>query len=168
MRVRKACCDSRYSKRESAYCTITRAVYNTLQFLSVWFDTAPPDAATPNLRGPGRMMEVRSSSSSTRCIPRVAASHSSQGQTADRGPIHTESEKSELLVNDRFACVSVSRGQYDAQIYTNDRGGLAPNLNRDNSQHTATGTPEQQPSVPTIEPVPARSGHRAERNEATV
>ena len=50
MRVRKACCDSRYSKRESAYCTITRAVYNTLQFLSVWFETAPPDAATPNLR----------------------------------------------------------------------------------------------------------------------
>jgi hypothetical protein len=35
-------------------------------------------------------------------------------------------------------------------------------LSRDSSQHTATGTPEQQPSVPTIEPVPARSGHRAE------
>ena len=49
MRVRKVCCDSRYSKRESAYCKITTAVYNTLQSLSVWFDTAPPDAAMPKL-----------------------------------------------------------------------------------------------------------------------
>ena len=29
-------------------------------------------------------------------------------------------EKSELLVNNRFACVSVSRAQHDAHIYTND------------------------------------------------
>jgi ATP-dependent exoDNAse (exonuclease V) alpha subunit len=53
----------------------------------------------------------------------AVTSHSSQGQTADRVLVHVDTDKSELLVNDRFAYVSVSRGQYDAQIYTNDRNG---------------------------------------------
>jgi hypothetical protein len=42
----------------------------------------------------------------------------SQGQTADRVLIHVDTDKSELLVNNRFAYVSVSRAQYDARIYT--------------------------------------------------
>jgi ATP-dependent exoDNAse (exonuclease V) alpha subunit len=46
--------------------------------------------------------------------------HSSQGQTANRVLIHVDTEKSELLVNNRFAYVSVSRAQHDAHIYTND------------------------------------------------
>jgi hypothetical protein len=55
----------------------------------------------------------------------AVTSHSSQGQTADRVLIHVDTDKSELLVNDRFAYVSVSRGRYDAQIYTNDSSELA-------------------------------------------
>ena len=39
----------------------------------------------------------------------AGTSHSSQGQTADRVLIHVDTDKSELLVNDRFALVSVSR-----------------------------------------------------------
>ena len=50
----------------------------------------------------------------------AVTSHSSQGQTAEQVLIHVDTEKSELLVNNRFAYVSVSRAQYDAQIYTND------------------------------------------------
>lgn len=95
----------------------------------------------------------------------AVTSHSSQGQTADRVLIHVDTDKSELLVNNRFAYVSVSRGQYDARIYTNDRSELARNLSRDNSQRTATETPEQQPAVPTIEPATARSGRPAEEEQ---
>jgi ATP-dependent exoDNAse (exonuclease V) alpha subunit len=80
----------------------------------------------------------------------AVTSHSSQGQTADRVLIHVDTEKSELLVNNRFAYVSVSRGQYDAQIYTNDRSELARNLSRESSQRTATEV-EQQPAVPKTE-----------------
>ena len=69
----------------------------------------------------------------------AVTSHSSQGQTAERVLIHVDTEKSEQLVNNRFAYVSVSRGQYDAQIYTNDRSELARDLSRDVSQRTAIG-----------------------------
>jgi ATP-dependent exoDNAse (exonuclease V) alpha subunit len=44
----------------------------------------------------------------------AVTSHSSQGQTAERVLIHVDTEKSELLVNNRFAYVSVSRAQHDA------------------------------------------------------
>ena len=69
----------------------------------------------------------------------AVTSHSSQGQTAERVLIHVDTEKGEQLVNSRMAYVSVSRGQYDAQIYTNDRSELARDLSRDVSQQTATG-----------------------------
>ena len=95
----------------------------------------------------------------------AVTSHSSQGQTAERVLIHVDTDKSELLVNNRFAYVSVSRAQHDAQIYTNDRSELARNLSRDNSQRTATEAPEQQPSVPTIEQASARSGRPAEEEQ---
>jgi len=95
----------------------------------------------------------------------AVTSHSSQGQTADRVLIHVDTDKSELLVNDRFAYVSVSRGQYDAQIYTNDRSELARNLSRDNSQRTATEMPEQQAAVQNIEPISTRSGRPAEEKQ---
>jgi conjugative relaxase-like TrwC/TraI family protein len=85
----------------------------------------------------------------------AVTSHSSQGQTADRVLIHVDTEKSELLVNNRFAYVSVSRGQYDAQIYTNDRSELARNLSRESSQRTATEV-EQQPAVAKTAPVSMR------------
>ena len=43
--------------------------------------------------------------------------HSCWRQTAERVLIHADTDKSEQLVNNRFGYVSVSRGQYDAQIY---------------------------------------------------
>ena len=94
----------------------------------------------------------------------AVTSHSSQGQTAERVLIHVDTEKSELLVNDRFAYVSVSRGQYDAQIYTNDASELARSLSRDNSQRTATDTQEQ-PAAPMIDRVTVRSERPAEREQ---
>jgi conjugative relaxase-like TrwC/TraI family protein len=94
----------------------------------------------------------------------AVTSHSSQGQTADRILIHVDTDKSELLVNDRFAYVSLSRGRYDAQIYTNDRGELARNLGRDNSQRTATEV-EQQPSVPNTEPISTRGVRPTEEEQ---
>jgi ATP-dependent exoDNAse (exonuclease V) alpha subunit len=71
-------------------------------------------------------------------------SHSSQGQTAERVLIHVDTEKSELLVNNRFAYVSVSRAQHDAQIYTNGGSKLSNSLSREGSQRTATEAQEQE------------------------
>jgi conjugative relaxase-like TrwC/TraI family protein len=67
----------------------------------------------------------------------AVTSHSSQGQTAYRALIHVDTEKGEQLVNARMAYVSVSRGRYDAEIYTNDRSELAHDLSRDVSQRSA-------------------------------
>src|SRR5579863_6114478 len=95
----------------------------------------------------------------------AVTSHSSQGQTAQRVLIHVDTEKSELLVNNRFAYVSVSRGQYDAQIYTNDSSELARNLGRDNSQSTATETQQEQQSAPKSDLPSVRSGRPAEEEQ---
>jgi conjugative relaxase-like TrwC/TraI family protein len=83
----------------------------------------------------------------------AVTSHSSQGQTAERVLIHVDTEKGEQLVNSRMAYVSVSRGQYDAQIYTNDKSELARDLSRDVSQRTAIPGQEQEPAAQKIEPV---------------
>ena len=65
-------------------------------------------------------------------------SHSSQGQTADRVLVHVDTEQAgEKLVNRRLAYVAVSRGRYDAQVYTNDKGELAAQLGRDVSHRSA-------------------------------
>src|SRR5215831_3594259 len=78
----------------------------------------------------------------------AVTSHSSQGQTADRVLIHADTDKGEWLVNNRFAYVSVSRAQYDAQIYTNDRSELAHNLSREIARPTATEAQELEPEAP--------------------
>src|SRR5208283_1446704 len=66
---------------------------------------------------------------------------SSQGATADRVLVHVDTEQShDQLVNSRLAYVSVSRGRYDAQIYTNDAGKLGEELSRDVSKHSALET----------------------------
>ena len=93
-------------------------------------------------------------------------SHSSQGQTADRVLIHVDSSKAlgELL-NSRMAYVSVSRAQFDVQMYTSDAGTLGRQLSRDVShpsalQHTSRPTemhqqtPVQQEAGLKIEPQP--------------
>jgi conjugative relaxase-like TrwC/TraI family protein len=74
----------------------------------------------------------------------AVTSHSSQGQTADRALIHVDTEKGEQLVNARMAYVSVSRGRYDAEIYTNDKDELAHDLSRDVSQRSAIEPGQEQ------------------------
>ncbi len=68
----------------------------------------------------------------------AVTSHSSQGQTADRVLIHVDSDQAhDELLNSRMAYVSVSRAQYDAQIYTNDAATLGQELSRDVSKSVA-------------------------------
>jgi ATP-dependent exoDNAse (exonuclease V) alpha subunit len=68
----------------------------------------------------------------------AVTSHSSQGQTAGRVLVHVETERaSDKLVNQRLAYVAVSRGEYDARIYTDDRVKLARALDRDVSHRSA-------------------------------
>ncbi len=68
----------------------------------------------------------------------AVTSHSSQGQTADRVLIHVDTElAAKDLLNNRMAYVAVSRGAYDAQIFTNDREGLSQALGHDVSHRSA-------------------------------
>src|ERR1700686_2903549 len=89
----------------------------------------------------------------------AVTSHSSQGQTADRVLIHIDTEQGgEKLVNRRLAYVAVSRGRYDAQIYTNDKTSLAQGLGRDVSHRSAMEpSRESSSSAHKIEPSSARS-----------
>jgi len=65
-------------------------------------------------------------------------SHSSQGQTANRVLIHVDTElAAKDLLNNRMAYVSVSRGAFDAQLFTNDRDKLPTALCHDVSKQTA-------------------------------
>ena len=67
-------------------------------------------------------------------------SHSGQGTTADRVLVHVDTENAhEQLINSRLAYVAVSRGRYDAQIFTNDAGKLGDELSREVSKHSALG-----------------------------
>jgi ATP-dependent exoDNAse (exonuclease V) alpha subunit len=94
----------------------------------------------------------------------AVTSHSSQGQTAQRVLIHVDTDNSELLVNNRFAYVSVSRAQHDAQIYTNDGSELSRSLSRESSQRTATEV-EQQPTTPNTEAVSVRGVRPSEEEQ---
>jgi conjugative relaxase-like TrwC/TraI family protein len=77
-------------------------------------------------------------------------SHSSQGQTADRVLIHVDTELgAKDLLNSRMAYVAVSRGRYDAQIYTNNAQTLGQELSRDVSHSPAI---QQEPLAHKIEP----------------
>jgi ATP-dependent exoDNAse (exonuclease V) alpha subunit len=52
--------------------------------------------------------------------------------------IHVDTEQAgEKLVNRRLAYVAVSRGRYDAQIYTNDKSALAEGFGREVSHRSA-------------------------------
>lgn len=75
----------------------------------------------------------------------AVTSHSSQGQTADRVLIHVDTEQAPSeLVNSRMAYVSVSRAQFDVQMYTNDAKALGYELSRDVSHPTAI---QQEPAA---------------------
>ena len=68
-------------------------------------------------------------------------SYSGHGQTAERVLIHVDTDlPAKDLINNRMAYVAVSRGAYDAQIFTNDRGRLAEALSRDVSHESANKT----------------------------
>lgn len=68
----------------------------------------------------------------------AVTSHSSQGQTADRVLIHVDTElAAKDLLNNRMAYVAVSRGAYDAQLFTNDRENLGAALGHDVSHRSA-------------------------------
>ncbi len=75
----------------------------------------------------------------------AVTSHSSQGQTADRVLIHVDTELgAKDLLNSRMAYVAVSRGQWDAQIFTDDRQKLPAALGHEVSRQSAH-TPEHKP-----------------------
>lgn len=95
----------------------------------------------------GRMIVKMDSGRSLRIDPNehphldfgyAMTSHSSQGQTANRVLIHVDTElDAKDLLNNRMAYVSVSRGAFDAQLFTNDREKLPTALSLDISKQTA-------------------------------
>jgi ATP-dependent exoDNAse (exonuclease V) alpha subunit len=97
----------------------------------------------------------------------AVTSHSSQGQTADRVLVHIDSEQAgEKLVNRRLAYVALSRGRYDAQVYTNDKAHLAEQLSRDVSHRSAMESSRSSVSTAhKIEPSSAQTQVR-ERTQA--
>jgi ATP-dependent exoDNAse (exonuclease V) alpha subunit len=87
----------------------------------------------------------------------AVTSYSSQRQTADRVLVHVDTEQGQALVNRRLAYVAVSRGRYDAQIYTNDKSQLAEALSRDISHQTALeATQARESSTQKLEPSTSR------------
>jgi hypothetical protein len=75
--------------------------------------------------------------------------------------VHVDSEQAHgELLNSRMAYVSVSRAQFDVQMYTNDAGTLGHALSRDVS-HTSAIQQEpviqQEPAARQIEPVPTHA-----------
>ena len=88
--------------------------------------------------GPGRMSSFEAGERRHLDYGYAVTSHSSQGQTADRVVVHVETDRaSEKLVNQRLAYVAVSRGRYDARIYTDDKVKLACALDRYVSHRSA-------------------------------
>jgi hypothetical protein len=79
-------------------------------------------------------------------------SHSSQGLTAERVLINTDTNVHPELTNNRFAYVSVSRASRDVQIFTSDAVTLARNLSHDVSKASAIdfGT-NQNPTTDNVE-----------------
>jgi conjugative relaxase-like TrwC/TraI family protein len=68
----------------------------------------------------------------------AVTSHSSQGHTADRVLVHVDTAGlGEQLINRRLAYVAVSRGRYDAQIYTDDKSQLGDTLSREVAHRSA-------------------------------
>jgi conjugative relaxase-like TrwC/TraI family protein len=97
----------------------------------------------------------------------AVTSHSSQGQTADRVLIHVNTAQAgEKLVNRRLAYVAISRGRYDAQIYTNDKTQLAEGLGRDVSSRSAIEPSTEVVSSAPKEP-PERERERDRERERT-
>jgi ATP-dependent exoDNAse (exonuclease V) alpha subunit len=68
----------------------------------------------------------------------AVTSYSSQGQTAERVLVHVDTELgAKDLLNSRMAYVSISRGQWDAQIFTDSLEKLPKALGHDVSHQNA-------------------------------
>jgi ATP-dependent exoDNAse (exonuclease V) alpha subunit len=105
----------------------------------------------------GRMVEIDPREDPHLDHGYAMTSHSSQGQTADRVLIHVDTGLgAQDLLNSRTASFSVSRGRYDAQIYTNDASTLGQALSRDVSHSPAI---QQEPVAHRIEQRPKRTHH---------
>ena len=90
----------------------------------------------------------------------AVTSHSSQGQTADRVLIHVDTELgAKDLLNSRMAYVAISRGAYDAQIFTNDAAALGQTLSRDVSHAPAIQQAPISHAVEQAETQRAAHGH---------
>ncbi len=82
----------------------------------------------------------------------AVTSHSGQGTTADRVLVHVDTENAhERLINSRLAYVAVSRGRYDAQIFTNDAEQLGNELSRHVSKHSALSEDQSVTKLPGTE-----------------
>ena len=69
-------------------------------------------------------------------------------------------------MNRRLAYVAMSRGRYDAQVYTNDKSQLAGQLSRDVCHQSAMESIRESASLSgKIEPSPAQ-GHVQEQTRA--
>jgi ATP-dependent exoDNAse (exonuclease V) alpha subunit len=85
----------------------------------------------------------------------AVTSHSSQGQTAERVLVHADTQLgAKDLLNNRMAYVSISRGQWDAQIFTDSLERLPKALGHDVS-HQSAYKPEQAIALPQQQIVPA-------------
>jgi conjugative relaxase-like TrwC/TraI family protein len=100
-----------------------------------------------------RLDDKRSVDFNPQCHPHLdhgyaVTSYSSQGQTADRVLVHVDTELgAKDLLNSRMAYVSISRGQWDAQIFTDSREKLPQALGHDVS-HQSAYKPEQAIAAP--------------------
>jgi ATP-dependent exoDNAse (exonuclease V) alpha subunit len=85
----------------------------------------------------------------------AVTSHSSQGQTAERVLVHVDTGLgANDLLNNRMAYVSISRGQFDAQIFTDSLDRLPKALGHEVS-HQSAYKPEQAITPPQQKIMPA-------------
>jgi conjugative relaxase-like TrwC/TraI family protein len=97
-----------------------------------------PDGATRLKLDSGRSMDYEPQRHPHIDHGYAVTSHSSQGQTAERVLIHVDTDlAAKDLLNRRMAYVSVSRGQCDVQIFTNNREKLPQALGHDVSHQSA-------------------------------
>ena len=67
----------------------------------------------------------------------AVTSHGSQGLTAERVLVHTDTKVHPDLLNSRFAYVSISRASHEATLFTDDMARLRPHLGADVSKTSA-------------------------------
>jgi ATP-dependent exoDNAse (exonuclease V) alpha subunit len=111
------------------------------------------DAGRASLMDSGRSLQINPNNHPHLDYGYAMTSHSSQGQTANRVLIHVDTDlAAKDLLNSRMAYVSVSRGAYDAQIFTNDCEKLPMTLGHDISKQSANSS--QISAQQTIAPQP--------------